>query len=289
MIAADEAVAGLRGLDHVLIGVRDLEAARHDWQLLGFTACPRGRHIGWGTANYCLMLEHDYIELIGIVDPSQFTNNLDIFLESREGLLGLAYASDHMEATAAALGELGIAADGPRDLKRILELPEGEVRPAFELLFPDPETLPAVRAFICRHLTPEMVWRPQWTRHANTAKAILEIVGVAEDPPAHAVAYRRIFGAGSVVAERGRLEVAVGGPTRLLLVRPDNLRDVMPQAADGRAYAAPWLAGLGISVGNIDAAKGVLQSNGIAFHDAGTSLCLLPDAANGVALELRQA
>jgi len=34
------------------------------------------------------MLEQGYIELLGILDPAQFTNNLDKFLAEREGLLG---------------------------------------------------------------------------------------------------------------------------------------------------------------------------------------------------------
>ena len=59
---------------------------------LGFTLTPRGRHIGWGTGNYCIMLENGYIELLGIVDPSQFCNNLDSFWRQREGLMGLAFA-----------------------------------------------------------------------------------------------------------------------------------------------------------------------------------------------------
>jgi len=49
--------------------------------------------IGWGTGNYCIMLEQGYIELLGILDPTQFTNNLDQFLAEREGLLGLAFRS----------------------------------------------------------------------------------------------------------------------------------------------------------------------------------------------------
>ena len=78
----------VKAFDHVLVGVASLEAARRNWQRLGFTACPRGRHIGWGTANYCLMFPENYIELIGIVDPEQFTNSLDRFLAERgEGVL----------------------------------------------------------------------------------------------------------------------------------------------------------------------------------------------------------
>ncbi len=62
------------GFDHAIVGVGDLEAARLSWQRLGFTTCPRGKHIGWGTANYCIMFADDYLELLGIVDASQFTN-----------------------------------------------------------------------------------------------------------------------------------------------------------------------------------------------------------------------
>ena len=67
----------LTGIDHLIVGVRDLEAARASFARLGFSTTPRGRHQGWGTANYCIMLERDYLELLGIIDPSKFTNRLD--------------------------------------------------------------------------------------------------------------------------------------------------------------------------------------------------------------------
>src|SRR3954451_8491215 len=75
----------ITGIDHTLVGVQDLEAARKVWQTLGFTVTPRGRHIGWGTGNYCIMFESGYVELLGIVQPTEFLNGLDVFLKSREG------------------------------------------------------------------------------------------------------------------------------------------------------------------------------------------------------------
>src|SRR5919202_6093013 len=103
----------ITGLDHALIGVRDLELARMGWTRLGFSLSPRGRHIGWGTANYCVMFEHDYIELLGIVDPTQFTNNLDAFVAKREGLMGLAFATSDGEAAAAELRRRGLHPSEP--------------------------------------------------------------------------------------------------------------------------------------------------------------------------------
>ena len=47
--------SGLAGIDHVVIAVRDLDRARIGWTRLGFTLTPRGRHLGQGTANYCIM------------------------------------------------------------------------------------------------------------------------------------------------------------------------------------------------------------------------------------------
>ncbi|MYF85064.1 MAG: VOC family protein, partial [Rhodospirillaceae bacterium] len=55
----------ITGIDHAIVGVRKLEAARRKWAKLGFTITPRGRHRGWGTANYCIMFETDYVELLG--------------------------------------------------------------------------------------------------------------------------------------------------------------------------------------------------------------------------------
>src|SRR5262245_49251194 len=67
----------ITGIDHAIIGVRRLDSAAEVYRKLGFTLSPRGRHYGWGTANYCIMFAQDYIELLGIVDPAGFTNNLD--------------------------------------------------------------------------------------------------------------------------------------------------------------------------------------------------------------------
>src|SRR6185295_5522961 len=84
----------ITGIDHAIVGVRRLDGAAETWRRLGFTLSPRGRHYGWGTANYCIMFADECVELLGIVDPAGFTNSLDRCLSVREGLLGLAFATD---------------------------------------------------------------------------------------------------------------------------------------------------------------------------------------------------
>ena len=98
---------GIKGVDHVLVGVRDLDFSRATFERLGFRTTPRGRHVQWSTANYCVMFENDYLELIGLVDASKPSHGLDTFLERGEGLLGLALASRDADTTLAAWRKAG--------------------------------------------------------------------------------------------------------------------------------------------------------------------------------------
>ena len=110
---------GIAGIDHVIVGVRDLERARSGWSRLGFTLSPRGRHIGQGTANYCIMFPSDYVELLGLVDADDFVQRLDDFLARREGLMAAAFApAGAPEDVRAALLGYGLHPSEPRPLGR---------------------------------------------------------------------------------------------------------------------------------------------------------------------------
>ena len=239
------------GFDHAIVGVGDLEAARLTWQRLGFTLCPRGKHIGWGTANYCIMFADDYLELLGIVDASQFTNNLDHFLSQHgEGLLGMAFASSDIAALAEQLG------GQPQDLKRLLELPEGTVEPRFKLLHPPAGTLPGLSGFFCQHLTPQLMRRPEWLVHGNGARRIAGISVAVTDKAEAQAAYGRVFGAQFV----------------------DDKIDFIK--ADG----TPKLSGLAIEVVDLAVTEAFLADAGIAFTEASEGLSVSPQQACGAVI-----
>src|SRR5258708_34450105 len=125
---------GIAGIDHVIIGVRDLELARLGWSRLGFTLSPRGRHIGQGTANYCIMFPSDYLELLGIVDPHDFVQRLDAFLVRREGAIATAFApTGAPEEVRPAPQGLQLHPSQPRPLARQLGRPEATVVPRLRL------------------------------------------------------------------------------------------------------------------------------------------------------------
>jgi hypothetical protein len=231
------------------------------------------------------MFPGSYIELLGIVDAAQFTNNLDKFLETREGVLGVAFASDDAATAAEALRARGVATDGPQDLKRKLELPEGEVEPVFKLVHLAAETTPGTRAFICQHLTPDLVWQAAWLEHANGARALASVTGVVADPGAVAVAYGALFGEGAVRAERGLVEVETGGG-RLRFTTSEGLGRLYPGLGWAREHATPWLAGLRLSVADLGSTAGYLEAAGVrSLRDGESLLRLEPEVACGVAIE----
>ncbi len=218
----------LSGIDHVIVGVDDLERARMAWTRLGFTLTPRGRHLQKGTGNYCIMFERDYLELMGVVDPAQGAGGLEVFLQQGEGLRGLAFATRSGDDTAAELARRGLHPTAPSDLARQLELPEGSVLPRFKLVSLPPEETPALSAFVCQHLTPELVRRPSWLQHENAVTGIagLTVVVAATEPLRPA--YERLFGA-DVVTTDDVLTVHVGGHV-ILFVTADDFSALYPEA-----------------------------------------------------------
>ncbi|HTO80933.1 MAG TPA: VOC family protein [Methylomirabilota bacterium] len=277
------AESAIAGIDHALVGVRDLEAARAAWVALGFTVTPRGRHIGWATGNYCIMFDRGYVELLGIVDPAGFTNDLDRFLAEREGLLGIALRSTDSERTARWLAAAGLTPAGPKDLKRALELPEGTVMPAFKLVSVPPATTPGLKAFFCQHLTPELIRRPAWVVHANRAIALQAVVTVAERPGDLAAAYARLFGDGAVQGTADSLAVDTG-EGNLLFVTAVELGRLYPGIALP-SIAPPWIAALRIGVPSIAETADYLDEKGVRTLPTGRGIAVPPALANGAVVE----
>src|SRR5262245_57096215 len=129
------------GIDHPIIAVRDMAAGRATFEQLGFTVTPRGRHLEWGTGNWCIMFDRDYIELRGIIDPAN-PHNLARVLERGEGLMGMAFGTNDARTSCQELTARGFSPQPVRELTRNFELPEGAVQPRFSLCFLDEAQTP---------------------------------------------------------------------------------------------------------------------------------------------------
>lgn len=275
----------ITGIDHLIVGVRDLEAARAQWGRLGFNTTPRGRHVGWGTANACIMLEQDYVELLGIVDPGLFTNDLDRFLAEREGLLGIALGSADAAATGAAWAAAGLAPE-VKDLGRLLELPEGPVELRFRNVMLARAATGGLGLFACRHLTPQLLRRPGWTKHPNGALALVACTVVAREPAPLAEALARVFGRAALTSTDAVTAVHTGSAV-LLIAGAEDAAHLHPGFDIEAPGAAPLLEVMAVMVDDPDRAARFLGLQGVPFRRDGSGAVLVaPEHATGVRLEL---
>jgi catechol 2,3-dioxygenase-like lactoylglutathione lyase family enzyme len=172
-------------LDHVVIGVRDLDAAIQAYQQLGFEVRPGGRHTGLGTHNALIRFELEYLELLAVYDeaeaarsggPGQFMIE---YLRDRPGaLLGFALASDNLDEEAAR----GVPGQ-PFAMERAR--PDGHVL-SWRLLIPGEHTWRRPWPFLIQWDTPDeqRVALEGVGQHANGAVGVAGLRVAAHDVPA---------------------------------------------------------------------------------------------------------
>jgi len=276
---------GIAGLDHIIIAVRDLERARMGWTRLGFTLTPRGRHLGQGTANYCIMFERDYLELLGFVEADEHGQRLEAFLARREGPMAVAFAPEGPpEAVFEALAALGLHPSEPRALGRQLELPEATVVPRFSLMTLPPEETPALDCFLCAHLTPELVRRPEWLAHPNGALGIHSVHLLVEDTAPLLPAYDRLFGLHEVTTTDAVAAVCAG-PHRILFSTPDDFMTMHPGIEIDPDFLLPGIAAIELAVTSRDATADYLAQWQIPFDEPPDGrLIVSAKEANGTVL-----
>lgn len=105
----------LTAIDHIIIGVHDLEkAAAQFGQKLGLLASGGGIHPTGGTANRIIVIGDTYLELIAVRVPAEAQQSMVDRLAKGEGYLNVVLASDDIEAEGTAMRQRGIAIIGPK-------------------------------------------------------------------------------------------------------------------------------------------------------------------------------
>jgi catechol 2,3-dioxygenase-like lactoylglutathione lyase family enzyme len=252
----------IKGIDHVVIVVRDLDAARDTFQRMGFTVTPRGRHT-LGSQNHCVMFGHDYIELLwspeGAPHPSRqyYTE----FARAGEGLAAIAFGTDSAKGAYTEMLWAGFAPSDPVEFTRPVRLAEGEREARFRVSMAALDHTPGGRAFVCEHLTREVVWRPEYQRHANGATEVAAVAIVGEDVAEIARPYERLLATQAEPIAEGLVvrtaEAALAFTTaRSLSVRLPQVR-LSPRPA-------PFMAALFIRVADRAAAAAALAAGGLA-------------------------
>ncbi len=105
----------LTGLDHIIIGVNDLEQATTVFsQKLGLTASGGGVHPSGGTANRIIVIGDTYLELIAVRTPGEAQQSMLDRLAKGDGYLNFVLSSNAIEADSKAMLSRGVSIIGPK-------------------------------------------------------------------------------------------------------------------------------------------------------------------------------
>lgn len=268
---------GARRIDHVVLAVRDLDAAAALYRRLGFQVGARNRH-PWGTENHVVQLGSSFLELITVAEPGlipshgprrfSFGRFVADHLERREGLAMLVLDSADAAADAAAFRRAGLADLEPFSFERTGRTADGTAtRVAFTLAFASDDRLPDAAFFTCQQHVPEAFWSPALQRHANGATDVTEVVLEVADPADHTDLLTAFTGAAS--SDGRRYALAAGGTLRL-----------------ARTTGTEHLTGFAVAVPTLDPVLRVLRADGVRHERSDDRVAVGPDECFGVQVEL---
>ena len=180
--------------DHALIAVTDLEAARTDFETLGFTVFYGGKHADGRTEN-CLIILQDggYLELIALTDPEVVLEpggmHAGLFGPG-EGWAGYALLSTDVRRDTEAMRERGLDLVGPLENSR--ERPDGE-RVAWAAAVMTDSEVP----FFIEDVTPRGLRVPsEHGHHPNGVTGVSRVIVAVSDLESATARYEKIFGEG---------------------------------------------------------------------------------------------
>lgn len=200
-------------LDHIVIGVHDLEATIVDYTTLGFNVQRGGDHPGRSTHNALVVFaDGSYFELIAWKQPAPQERWWQLLQRHGEGIIDFALLPRSVADTVAQAGQRGLVLDGPLEGGRLR--PDGE-RLHWQTARPPSPDLP----FLCGDVTPRALRVPEGDVrvHPNGALGVASLAIAVQDLDAALARYRALFGDGGQVSI-GQPVPLPGGAVRLAVI-----------------------------------------------------------------------
>ncbi|WP_213309176.1 VOC family protein [Paraburkholderia sacchari] len=283
------------GIDHPVVSVRNHPQAVEKFKLLGFAPSPISYH-PWGSVLTLMMFENNFIELIGIDDPSKFGTGevngfcygrtLGEFLARSEGLGLLSLHSKDIEGDLAAVKATGLPVQQRVDFRRKVTAPDGSPDEAVVSLGMVMDTeLGDVSNFLCQQHRPEFIWRKDWQNHPNGANAVLEVVYVTPDLTLLEERWSRLFGPENTKRVDGHVESDTGCG-KVVALTPTQAEERFAAVGLPVNYTdKPHGIALQVRVRDLAAAARVLSQNGVAHGRTAKGVAVPAEAAGNTILE----
>jgi hypothetical protein len=257
----------MKGINHLVLASRDLEALRSAYQALGFAVKQRGG-LPFGISNSIVQLQGSYLELLSVTgdvpehSPGHFSFgafNRD-YLARHEGFSMLVLDTPDARADIASWREAGLQAYEPFDFSKMATMHDGEkVNLSFSLAFVSHPAAPWFRIFACQYGQPEFYAQTQYLNHPNAASTLQDVWIAGETAPDLADFMSKVTGASSV--RKGADLTVLQTPTgAIILARPNAFEAAFgvpaPHPEDGPHLAGFTIGCCGLShLASLDLAK----------------------------------
>jgi hypothetical protein len=277
------ALKNVVGIDHAVVVVKDLDHAAENWRRLGFTVSPRGTHSArMGSGNATIMLDPDYIELLGVLAETEHNAPTRAFLAERgEGIERIAFTAMDAAAGAEEIRARGYEPVGPTDFERPVTMPDGSLSAAKFRIFqwPITEAPGGLRIFACQHKTRETVWIPELMKHANGAQRLKQVLIVSPEAAKDAAHLARMIDSDVRAEADGAVAVPSGSDRAdFVFLSKDQLSRRYPRVS---LTGVPERGGAGLVLATSDLAG---AEKAVGSVRSGASVCVAPAAANGALL-----
>ncbi len=262
----------LTSLDHVIVAVRDLDAASRSYQtVLGLAPSWRGEHPGYGTANVLFRLDNTYVELLAPEGQGLLSDILSARLaEDGEGIIGLSFGTGEIEACIRALSERGLE-PGPIEAGNGIDSRTGAERRWRRAVLPSHRTR-GMMIFPIQHDSPADAL--PMARPTGAAAAAVHALDHVVVQTTDAEAAKSLFGDGLGLRLAVDKEFESWG-VRLLFFRVGGLTvevaaalgtgaSPLPESASDRFY------GMSYRVASIEAARKRLDDAGVDVSEVRT-------------------
>src|SRR5215212_5453626 len=279
-----------RGLDHLVLAARDLDAAARFYERLGFQVGARNRH-PWGTENRILQLAGSFLELITVGEGAQiepheprhysFGAFVRDYLDRREGLAMLVLDSENARGDATRFAQAGVGDFEPFFFERKSRRPDGaEVPVGFTLAFAQDAEAPLAGFFVCQQHRPENFWNEAFQRHPNGALGLSVVAYAVPDPEAHRAFLATVTGATPTRPRGHDLSFALARG-RLDVMTPDDAAEIygsVEAETDSGCFVA-----YAVRIAEVEAQAHRLEAAAIPYQRIGSRLVVPASAAFGVA------
>lgn len=277
-------------INHVGIAVRDLAATASRYEAMGFMLTPYSPHAGawkpgeapqpFGSGNRCVMFAHDYLEILGNENPARPSPRISNLLAHHQGAHIVCFNSDDVAAVDRRLQSAGITTSGVIPLQREVDTPDGIKTARFERVQFAPSDSPEGYVQAARHLTPDCIYQPRYTAHANGCTGLANVFIVTDDVDHFSSKYAVYTGlTPQTHAASAVFQLPQGA--KLHLLRP---RDAVEQLPGTLHPPLPGILAVAFVCPALQAQATRLADAGIACVRAAGRLIVPAEEASGVAI-----